>query len=144
MARQNIWHRTRPSSKNISGHVSRELAWHRTQCLTITVYYTHHYKFLQHRLARLNSRARSDLIEAYKVINSLYNVQTEKEICGRKGHCKSFERTVRLDVMKFVCNRVADTVHSAFMHVSGIGHKLAYNRSVLIGGALLSPPVARC
>ena len=36
------------------------------------------------------------------------------------------------------------TVHSAFMHVSGIGHELAYNRSVLIGGALLSPSAARC
>ena len=37
-----------------------------------------------------------------------------------------------------------NTVHSAFMHVSGIGHELAYNRSVLIGGALLSPSAARC
>jgi len=66
-------------------------------------------------LTRLDTRrVRSDLIETFKIMNGLYDVNREMffklGVSGRRGHnMKLFKRRFRLDVRKFVfSNRVVD------------------------------------
>jgi len=66
-------------------------------------------------LTRLDTRrVRSDLIETFKIMNGLYDVNREMffklGVSGREGHnMKLFKRRFRLDVRKFVfSNRVVD------------------------------------
>ena len=66
-------------------------------------------------LTRLDTRrVRSDLIETFRIMNGLYDVNREMffklDVSGRRGHnMKLFKRRFRLDVRKFVfSNRVVD------------------------------------
>jgi len=60
-------------------------------------------------------RIRSDLIDAYKIINGIYNVKTELffdyDQSGRRGHSKKlFKRRSRLDIRKFAfSNRIVSS-----------------------------------
>jgi len=63
-------------------------------------------------------RIRSDLIDTYKIINGIYNVNTELffdyDQSGRRGHSKKlFKRRSRLDIRKFAfSNRIVDRWNS--------------------------------